>query len=112
MRRPGKRPKVTGSALYWPWPTHYPVANERRYLRLFVALGSMRGEEVMWRLDDYDPPAPYTGPLRAYRRRGYTVRLTREGVALWPTYAPEPELADPHAHPVECLRPTKPPPRR
>lgn len=47
----------------------------------------------------------YRGPLRAHRQRGYHVRLTREGIALWPTYAPPEELEDPHAHPLRVAPP-------
>lgn len=104
----GSRPRKIGDAVTWPLPQNNPVANENRYLRVCVAIsvGSR------WIGEDCDAPVRHRGPLRTFARRGYSARLTREGIALWPTYSQEPEPADPYQHPVRVGPRSGLPPRR
>ena len=108
----GSRPREIGNRAYWPVPAEHAVANERRYLLISVAIGSMLGPAPVWATEKLEAPVRYRGPLRTFARRGYSARLTRDGIALWPTYSQEPEPADPYQHPVRIGPRSGLPPRR
>lgn len=64
------------------------LGNDRGRL-LADDLGSMLGPAPVWASEKLEAPVRYRGPLRTFARRGYSARLTREGIALWPTYSQE-----------------------
>lgn len=93
---PGAKPRTRDRVPRWPDPKTEPVANEGRYLQIEACTAAIFGGCVDW----LSAGERYRGPLRGVTRRGYHTRITREGLAHWPTYAPMLALADVHEHPV------------
>lgn len=97
---PGSRPVPIDREPKWTSPANYRVANEPRYMLVETAIANVRDGGVLWAND----ARPYRVPLVVRTHRGYYTRITREGLALWPTFARPPELgADPFEHPCPCV---------